>query len=585
MMNEVSDVPPQENPTEIVAENGPNADLDAIETPPPKQPKTFSRKWIGIATLGMILLGTTAYFGLRSNDFGNLFSNLTGNGAAKSEKSGKGGKGGKDQITPVKVAIATQKTVPVQLNVIGTVQASETVSVTPQATGRITGVFFKKGEEVQKGQLLFELDDRSQVAAIQQAQGVVAKDQSQVQQARATLAKDLGLVAQARATLERDRGLVRQAEATLAKSEAQAQYTQAQADRYNNLYKQGAVSQDQVQQYIANSKVAAATVQADREAVANAKAVLDGDAIAIANAEAVVEGDKAAIETSQAIVSADGGALSNTKVQSSYTKVYAPISGRAGNILITEGNVAQANGNNPLVVLQQIRPIQVAFAVPESNLPEIQKRLENGKLSVDVNFTGNIDRPISGVLSFINNTVDSTTGTIQLIGDFENTQGKLFPGQFVNTTLTLKQEVNATVVPSQAVQNGPKGQFVFVVKPDDTVENVPVVASSTIEGLSVIQKGVQPGDKVVIDGQANLVTGGKIKIQDEKPDSKGDPKSDPKSDSNADPKASKNGDTNAPSNAGENAGKDPSSGGKSGKSKRRSQKSGDSSEKPSGGTP
>jgi membrane fusion protein, multidrug efflux system len=185
-----------------------------------------------------------------------------------------------------------------------------------------------------------------------------------------------------------------------------------------------------------------------------------------------------------------------------------------------------------------------------------------------VNFTGNPDRPISGVLSFVNNTVDSATGTIQLIGDFENTQGNLFPGQFVNTTLTLKQETNATVVPSQAVQNGPKGQFVFVVKPDATVENVPVVASSTIEGLSVIQKGVQPGDKVVIDGQANLVTGGKIKIQDEKPDS-----------------TSKNGDTNTPVNAGENAGKDPSSDGKSGKSKHRSHKSGNGSAKPAGESP
>ena len=545
---------------------------EAVSPPASIAPvRQFSRKWMGLAALLTVLLGARGYFALQSNDFGTLLGNLTGNAGAKSEKSGKGGK---DQITPIKVAIATQKTVPVQLNVIGTVQASETVSVTAQATGRITGVYFKKGEEVQKGQLLFELDDRSQVAAIQQTQGVVAKDQAQVQQARAGKEKNEGLVEQARATLERDQGLVRQAEATLAKDEAQAQFAQAQSDRYKNLLAQGAVSKDQAQQYSANSQVSAAVLQGDREAIANAKAVVKGDEIAIENAKRVVKGDDAAIEASQAIVSADGGALSNTKVQSSYTKVYAPISGRAGNILIAEGNVAQANSNNPLVILQQIRPIQVSFAVPESNLPEIQKRMNNAKLSVDVNFTGNPDRPISGVLSFVNNTVDSATGTIQLIGDFQNTQGKLFPGQFVNATLTLKQETNATVVPSQAVQNGPKGQFVFVVKPDDTVENVPVVATSTIEGLSVIQKGLQPGDKVVIDGQANLVTGGKIRIQEENPDSKGDPN------------ALKNGDPNASGNAGENAGKDSNSGDrKSGKSKRPSQKSGDSTAKPSGEAP
>lgn len=292
---------------------------------------------------------------------------------------------------------------------------------------------------------------------------------------------------------------MRQAEATLAKDQAQAQFAQAQSDRYNNLYKQGAISQDQAQQYATNNKVSAATLEADQAAIQNAKDV--------------VKGDQAAIENAQAVVSADGGALSNTEVQSSYTQIYAPIAGRAGNILVTEGNVVQANGNTPLVVIQKVRPIQVAFSVPEANLPNIQKYMENGRLKVDVTFAGNGDRPISGMLSFVNNTIDNATGTIQLIGDFDNAKGTLFPGQFVNTTLTLAQAPNATVVLAQAVQNGPNGQFVFVVKPDNTVENVPVIASPTVDGLDVIQKGVQPGDQVVTDGQANLVTGSKIRIK------------------------------------------------------------------------
>jgi membrane fusion protein, multidrug efflux system len=445
-----------------------------------------------------LLLATAAFLAMRPN------------AAAKPDKASRNGK---DQITPVMVATVRRKTVPVQISAIGKVQAGETVSVTPQAGGRITGVFFKKGEEVKKGQLLFTLDDRSQAAAIQQSQGIVAKDQAAVQQARATLAKDLGQIEQARATLARDQGLVRQAQATLAKDEAQAKFAQAQSDRYNRLYKEGAVTLDQAQQYTANSGISAATLQADREAIANAQAVVRGDEVAIQNAEEVVKGDQAAIANAEAVVSADGGALSNTEVQSSYTKIYAPIAGRAGNILITEGNVVQANSTSPLVVIQKIHPIQVAFSVPESNLPALQKHMDNGKLKIDVTFTGS-SRPISGTLTFLNNTVDNTTGTIQLIGDFDNADGKLFPGQFVNTTLTLTQEPNATVVPAQAVQNGPNGQFVFVVKPDNTVENVPVVASSTVDGLDVIQKGVKSGDQVVTDGQANLVTGSKIRIKE-----------------------------------------------------------------------
>ena len=199
---------------------------------------------------------------------------------------------------------------------------------------------------------------------------------------------------------------------------------------------------------IANAQ---AVVRGDQVAIQNAQEVVKGDRVAISNAEAVVKGDLAAIENAQAVVSADGGALKNAQVQSSYAKIYAPIDGRAGNVLVTQGNVVQANSTTPLVTIAKIRPIQVAFSIPESNLPQVQRYMENGKLKVNVTFSGNNTRSIPGVLSFVNNTVDNTTGTIQLIGDFDNTEGRLFPGQFVNTTLTLTQQPNATVVPAQAV--------------------------------------------------------------------------------------------------------------------------------------
>ncbi|OUL21668.1 efflux transporter periplasmic adaptor subunit [Nostoc sp. RF31YmG] len=461
----------------------------------PSLSKTLRSNWKKL--IGITLLAMLIFFGMRA---------LTQpSKAARSNNR-------RQQVTPVTVATVTQKTVPVQLQAIGNVQAWSTVAVTPQASGRITGVFFKKGQQVHKGQLLFTLDERTETAAIQQAQGNLAKDQAQVQQARATLAKDLGQIDQARATLAKDQGLVRQAAATLAKDQAQAQYAQAQSNRYTTLFKQGAISQDQAQQYTTNSRADLATLQADREAIANAQAVVNSDQVGIKNAQAVVQGDQAAIKNAEAVVSSDEGALQNTQVQLSYTKIYAPIDGRAGNILVTQGNVVQTNSTNPLVTIAKIHPIQVAFSIPESNLPQVQKYMQNGKLKVDVTFSGS-NTPIPGVLSFINNTVDNTTGTIQLIGDFDNAQGQLFPGQYVNTTLTLTQQPNAIVVPAQAVQNGPNGQFVFVVKPDMTVENVPVTVSNTINGLDVIEKGVQPGDRVVTDGQANLVSGNKIRIK------------------------------------------------------------------------
>lgn len=472
---------------------------NSIEPELSRAPKKRSPKKISLVILGMLLLGGLVFFGIHA-------------GAAKSDKTEKSGRN-RQQVTPVTVAMVTQKTVPVQLQAIGNVQSGSTVSITPEASGRVIGVYFNKGQDVKKGQLLFTLDNRSQTAAIQQAQGIVVKDQAQVQQARATLARDLGQVDQARATLIKDQALVRQAQATLAKDQAQAQFAQGQSDRYGALYKKGAISLDQAQQYVSNSKSATATLQADREAIANAEAVLKSDRVALTNAGAVVQGDQAAIANAQAVVRSDQGALDNTKVQLSYAKIYAPIDGRAGNILVTLGNVVQANSTTPLVTLTQIRPIQVAFSIPETNLPQVQKYMQNGKLKVDVTFPNDQTHSVPGTLTFVNNTVDNTTGTIQLIGDFDNTQGNLFPGQFVNATLTLTEEPNATVVPSQAVQNGPDGQFVFVVKPDMTVENVPVTVSNSINGLDVVEKGPQPGDKIVTDGQANLVSGSKIRIK------------------------------------------------------------------------
>lgn len=436
-----------------------------------------SKRRIGSVIVGVTLLTALGLYGIHSAVKPNKTENSQG-------------RSGRRQGTPVvTVATATQKTVPVQLQQIGNVQAESTVSVTPQVSGSITGVYFKKGQEVKKGQLLFTLDERTQQAAIQQAKGTVAKDLAQVQQYRATLAKDLTSI--------------KQAQATLGKDQAQAKYAEAQATRYTNLLASGAVSRDTAQQYTTNKATSTATILADREAIANAQAAIKVDQAQIENAQGVVESDK--------------GALQNSQVQLSYTKIYSPINGRAGNTLVTLGNVVQANSTTPLLTISQIHPIQVSFSVPEANLPTIQQYMRTNRLAVNATFPNSTTPPEKGVLFSVNNTVDTTTGTIQLIAEFQNPQGKLWPGQYVNTTLQLTTQANATVVPSQAVQNGPSGQFVFVLKPDMTVQNVPVTVSNTINGLAVIKSGLQPGQKVVTDGQANLISGNKVQLKGASP--------------------------------------------------------------------
>src|SRR5208337_4367778 len=186
--------------------------------------------------------------------------------------------------------------------------------------------------------------------------------------------------------------------------------------------------------------------------------------------------------------------------------IKSPIDGRVGSILINKGNVVKAN-DLPMVTINKIVPINVTFSVPEQNLEDIKKHMQEGVLSVEAVIPGDEAHPALGNLTFVNNTVDTTTGTIQLKGTFENRDRRLWPGQFVNIVLTLDTQKNAVVMPSAALQTGQQGQYVFVVKPDFTVESRPVTVARSYNHLAVVAQGVTPGEKVVTDGQLNLIPG------------------------------------------------------------------------------
>jgi len=331
-------------------------------------------------------------------------------------------------VVPVLAATVEEKDVPVQVQAIGSVESYSTVAVKTQITGELTGVFFREGQEVKKGELIFTLDKRPFEAVLKQAQSTLAKDQAQAEMAR------------------------------------------VQARRYAVLMKDGVVAKEQYDQ-----------MQSSADAL-----------------DAAVEADKAAVE--------------NARVQLIYCSIDSPINGRVGSLLIHQGNMIKAN-DVPLVNINQIQPIRVAFTVPEQYLAEIKRFAANGKLSVQVSIP-NDSKPATGKLSFIDNTVDPTTGTIKLKGEFANTDRRLWPGQFVDVVLTLHTQPNAIVVPSQAVNTGQQGQYVFVIKPDMTVETRPVAVNRTTKGQSVIDKGLGPGERVVTDGQLRLVPGSRVQIKE-----------------------------------------------------------------------
>jgi multidrug efflux system membrane fusion protein len=225
--------------------------------------------------------------------------------------------------------------------------------------------------------------------------------------------------------------------------------------------------------------------------------------------------DQAATTTAAylASVEADKAAVENAKLQLEYCHIKAPVDGITGTLAVDKGNVIKLN-DITIVTINQVKPIYVTFSVPQQYLPQIQKYMSAGPLDVTANASQAGDQNSSGVLSFVDNSVDNTTGTIRLRATFDNNDMRLWPGQFVNVGLILTQEPNALVIPSQAVQTGQKGQFVFVVKPDMTAEIRPVTVERRLDGESVV-KGVEAGETVVTDGQINLVSGTSVQIKNE----------------------------------------------------------------------
>ncbi len=339
------------------------------------------------------------------------------------------GAGRGDTAVPVTVAQVSQKSMPIEIRVIGAVEAYSVVSVHAQITGQLTAVNFKEGDDVKKDQVLFTLDRRPLEAALMQAQ----------------------------ANLQRDI--------------AQAANAKVVAQRYSDLAGRGIATTEQLE----TSRTSATAL------------------------EATVEADKAAVESA--------------KVQLQYATIASPIAGRTGALMVHEGNLVRANDATPLVVINQVAPIYVSFAIPESRLPELKHYMAQGTLAVDAQPPNEETGASHGHISFVDNNVDQTTGTIKIKATFENADHRLWPGQFVNVIVALTKDPNAVVVPTQAVQVGQQGQYTYVVKADKTVEYRPVVVERTAGLETVIKSGLRANETVVTDGYLRIVQGSKVSIK------------------------------------------------------------------------
>lgn len=369
-----------------------------------------------------------------------------------------GRRGGADGgAVPVVTAKVSQKDVPVDLAAIGNVEAFSTVTIQSQVTGTLMQVHFQEGDYVKKGQRLFTIDPRPFDAALAQAQ----------------------------ANLTRVRAGLAQSEAALNRDGAQADYAQLQAERNAELARQGIVSKDIAQQTQAGADAAKATVAAS----------------------------KAAVESSRAELAAQQAMVDNARLQLAYTSILSPIDGRSGNLAAKAGNLVTANGTQ-LTTLQQTQPTYVTFAVPAIHLGTIKKHLTADPLSVTAIPQDGSTEPASGKLTFLDNAVDASTDTIRLKATFTNDDRRLWPGQFVRVNLRLTTLANALVVPTIAVQTGQDGQYVFVVKPDSTVEQRPITSGERLQADTVVRTGLTNGETVVTEGQLRLEAGTKIQSRD-----------------------------------------------------------------------
>jgi len=379
---------------------------------------------------------------------------------------------------PVSVTAAIMQDVPTYIDAIGKTVAREVVSIQPQVSGRIIKIHFTDGANIRKGDMLFTIDTRPYEANVRQAQANVSKDLALKKQAEANLARDI----------------------------AQAKWGEVQVKRYGELVKSGVVPREQYEQLRASADSLNATVEADR----------------------------ATVHSADESIKVDAAAVDRAKVDLSYCFIRSPIDGRAGQRLVDIGNVVNPGGSsggnttstgstsgssgstNSLLVIERVDPIYADFTISQNDLDNVRQQMREGTLKTQVRLPEAEDS-VTGQLTFLDNAVQNTTGQVSLRATISNEGHRFWPGRFVNIRLVLSTIHGAVLVPAAAPQMSAKGSYVYVVKQDSTAEQRQVTLGQRQGDLVVVEKGVEPGEQVVTNGQVGVTPGGKVRIEQPNP--------------------------------------------------------------------
>ncbi|EFH11452.1 efflux RND transporter periplasmic adaptor subunit, partial [Teichococcus cervicalis] len=338
-----------------------------------------------------------------------------------------GGRGmGAGMAVPVTLAAATRKDLVLTLDALGTVQALNSVTLRSRVSGQLLEVLFQEGQDVEQGQVLARIDDRTYAASLAQAQAQRAYNQAQLANARLDL------------------------------------------QRYEGLLRANGVTRQQV----------------------------DTQRTQVALYEAQLAQDQAAID--------------NARAQLDDTVIRAPFAGRVGLRQVDPGNLVASSDTNGIVSLAQFTPIAVNFTLPQQELPRLLRAMQAGPVPVETVPSVRGEAAERGTLLTVGNTVDATTGTIQVKASFPNAQRRLWPGAFVTLRLPVETVPQAVVIPLVAVQQGPAGPFVFVAKEDQTIEQRSLRLGPTTRSEAAVTEGLQPGERVVTSGAQRLNNGSRI---------------------------------------------------------------------------
>src|SRR6184192_3472750 len=400
-------------------ESGSHTTTDASAARPSR-----SLWWLWMLLLAGMVVGVWYFRGSRTP---SEAANPSAPAASGRGKGGSGGMGMGNFVVPVVVATAQRGDLPVYFNGLGTVTAFNTVTVRSRVDGQIISVAFKEGQYVHEGDLIVQIDPRPFQVQLEQAEGQLAKDQAQRKDAEVNLG------------------------------------------RYQLLFKEGVIPQQQ----------------------------LDTQAALVGQFDGSIKSDQSQVD--------------NAKLQLTYCRITAPISGRVGLRLIDPGNIVHATDANGLIVIAQLQPIAVLFSLPQDDLPQVNAKLRAGvQLNVDAFDRDDTQKIASGKLLTIDNQIDPTTGTYKLKSVFNNSDNALFPNQFVNMHLLVDTKHNLTILPTAAIQRGPQGTYVYAVGSDNIVKIHPVTLAQSTGNRVGLSDGLNAGELVVIDGQDKLQDGSRV---------------------------------------------------------------------------